>query len=472
MDLNSHHGTHVLKHGQTVSTAINPEHPVVLADGDVVTFGKTVGSDEQTVKPVTVRVELLHDASKSSPLPQINILDPLSEPTKERAEGSNWSESPRGSGRYGIYVPTSVSSDDGDKSSSKSSSSESDSEHDSDIEEIPPPNPPAASSGNSSHNSFGLPSITSLNLLRHLLPPAHNLSTPSLEFPSAPQVPLYYPSPPMLPPLDPTSQVDHHLNSIPSTSTPSSPVLDTQPKGRDGADEKESRSESPMDLSSQSPAPEEHCWLISRSPSPVSQPRITVKVREYVDGSFKDIVPPDAPAIGDATVTVTAPIAAVADTPDPGVLEKDAGAVSSKDIVSRNEGNGLELSLERIRVSMFFLLLHNSFLRTYTYFQAEVNKLKAHKRKYRSRFNQNARTIAERLRDLEERQTSLSDHVDNVMEDVQGQVDGLGDQIDDMTQAAIKDDALKISEWDGSAQTVKSLVNGKFFDHLYDLSDF
>jgi uncharacterized protein YukE len=101
-----------------------------------------------------------------------------------------------------------------------------------------------------------------------------------------------------------------------------------------------------------------------------------------------------------------------------------------------------------------------------------VNKLKAHKRKYRSRFNQNARTIAERLRDLEERQTSLSDHVDNVMEDVQGQVDGLGDQIDDMTQAAIKDDVLKVSEeWDGSAQTVKSLVNGEFFDDPCDLSD-
>jgi hypothetical protein len=363
MDLNSHHGTHVLKLGQTVSTTINPEHPVVLADGDVVTFGKTVGSDEQTVKPVTVRVELLHDASQSSPLPQINILDPLPEPTKERAEGSNWSESPRGSGRYGIYVPTSVSSDDGDKSSSKSSSSDSDSEHDSDIEEIPPPNPPAAFSGNSSRNSFGLPSITSLNLLRHLLPPAHNLSTPPLEFPSAPQVPLYYPSPPMLPPLDPTSQVDHHFNSIPSVSTPSSPVPDSPSKGRDGADEMESKSESPMDLSSPSPAPEEHCWLISRSPSPVLQPRTAVKVREYVDGSFKDIVPPpDAPAIGDATVTVTAPIAAVVDTSEPGVSEKAADAVSSKDIVSRNEGDGLELALERIRVSTFFLLLHNSFL--------------------------------------------------------------------------------------------------------------
>jgi len=40
-DLNSHHGTHITRPGETVSKTIEPDSPAVWADGDVLTFGKS-----------------------------------------------------------------------------------------------------------------------------------------------------------------------------------------------------------------------------------------------------------------------------------------------------------------------------------------------------------------------------------------------------------------------------------------------
>ena len=59
IDLSSHHGTHLLKVGHAVPVALAPEVPTPLADGDVITFGKSVGKDADLVRPVSVRVKFL-----------------------------------------------------------------------------------------------------------------------------------------------------------------------------------------------------------------------------------------------------------------------------------------------------------------------------------------------------------------------------------------------------------------------------
>jgi hypothetical protein len=75
---------------------LEPELPTMLSDGDVITFGKTVGRNEECVRPVVVRVELLRN-------PTTGIFRPLFVPSPASDKAS--------SGRYGIYV-SSGSSDE------------------------------------------------------------------------------------------------------------------------------------------------------------------------------------------------------------------------------------------------------------------------------------------------------------------------------------------------------------------------
>ncbi|KAH6905287.1 hypothetical protein BKA70DRAFT_1293900 [Coprinopsis sp. MPI-PUGE-AT-0042] len=96
IDLNSHHGTHIRKPGQLSSRMLEPELPMILSDGDVITFGKTVGRNEECVRPVVVRVELLRH-------PATDVFRPLFVPSPASDKAS--------SGRYGIYV-SSGSSDE------------------------------------------------------------------------------------------------------------------------------------------------------------------------------------------------------------------------------------------------------------------------------------------------------------------------------------------------------------------------
>lgn len=105
IDLSSHHGTHLLKVGHALPVALAPEVPTPLADGDVVTFGKSVGKDADLVRPVSVRVQfLLQPADCSERSQPIHIQRP-------------------NSGRFGILT-------DIDSSSSSS---------DSEVEEVDPP---------------------------------------------------------------------------------------------------------------------------------------------------------------------------------------------------------------------------------------------------------------------------------------------------------------------------------------------
>jgi len=59
IDLNSHHGTHVRKSGDIISNSLKPETPLLLSNGDFITFGKSVEKNEECIRPIVVRVELL-----------------------------------------------------------------------------------------------------------------------------------------------------------------------------------------------------------------------------------------------------------------------------------------------------------------------------------------------------------------------------------------------------------------------------
>ncbi|KAG1748131.1 hypothetical protein EDB19DRAFT_245304 [Suillus lakei] len=113
---------------------LQPEVETTLTDGDVVTFGKAVGQGATLVSPVTVRIEFLRD-----------ILDMRDSPPWCLTPAESSSPRPRklSTGRYGLNSPISYTSSPCHSSESLSSPSDSSneaashSEHDSDIEEIP-----------------------------------------------------------------------------------------------------------------------------------------------------------------------------------------------------------------------------------------------------------------------------------------------------------------------------------------------
>lgn len=134
VDLKSRHGTHLRKKGETTSRMLQPEVETTLADGDVVTFGKAVGQGATLVSPVTVRIEFLRD-----------ILDMRDSPPWCLTPAESSSPRPRklSTGRYGLNSPISYPSSPSHSSESLSSPSGSSNEaashsdHESDIEEIP-----------------------------------------------------------------------------------------------------------------------------------------------------------------------------------------------------------------------------------------------------------------------------------------------------------------------------------------------
>ncbi|KAH8105345.1 hypothetical protein BXZ70DRAFT_920554 [Cristinia sonorae] len=158
-DLKSHHGTYILRPGDTVSKPIAAQVPSVLTDGDVLTFGKAVGKEQDLVQPVSVRVQLqLSQDSEPAPI----VATPTSLP-----------KASTGTGRYGVFLPPS------DISSSSS-------ESDSDVEEISPPFPAPSLQTHGfefSPRRYNLASHTSSALRREILPPISLFLTPSPEPP-------------------------------------------------------------------------------------------------------------------------------------------------------------------------------------------------------------------------------------------------------------------------------------------------
>ncbi|KAH7925735.1 hypothetical protein BV22DRAFT_412735 [Leucogyrophana mollusca] len=266
VDLKSRHGTHILKQGETASKALQPEVETPLADGDVLTFGKTVGSGSFLVAPVTVRIELLREThaeaiSSPSPLPYTPPLSPLGLSRSRRSS----------SGRYGLFIPSPypVSGSSSSSSSSDSFSSDagpSQSEHDSDVEEIPPwANALRHRDGLRGVKIPGIRSIIQDVFSKMSQPP--NLS-PDSDSSVTPAAPL----------------VDEDTEEGPSVQTPSEP---SHP----------SRSHSPMELSTPSPAPSlgHPCesgvvgtWPDTRSASPEVQ-IITPAPKSHQEFRFNDL---------------------------------------------------------------------------------------------------------------------------------------------------------------------------------------
>jgi hypothetical protein len=124
-----------LRRGETVPKMLKAEVATALADGDILTFGKVVGAGSYLVSPVTVRVELLTGNSSpkaSSPLRALTPINSLSHAVSRARKLS--------SGRYGLFVPPSyIESESPHSTSSLYASSDeasSPSEHESDGEEI------------------------------------------------------------------------------------------------------------------------------------------------------------------------------------------------------------------------------------------------------------------------------------------------------------------------------------------------
>lgn len=217
IDQSSHHGTHLRKPDSLASTTLQPEVPVSLSDGDIVTFGKTVGRHDDCVEPVVARVELLRN-------PASQVL-----PTTPSSSSS--------SGRYGIY---------GSSSSDGYSSYDVDSDVD-DFEEAP--QPPFYSGfvpfGGGGHGQ-------AFEVLKTLVPPSHPPTTADTGVLPLP-----------LPPLPPQQQASEYVpgpryESPPlefwsSFFSPSPRLLpdDSIPFGVEDA----SRSSSPMDLESPASSP-------------------------------------------------------------------------------------------------------------------------------------------------------------------------------------------------------------------------
>lgn len=137
----------------------------MLEDGDTVTFGKTVGQESNTVRPVTIRIRLLHNPEPSTAAAPATTVTTSSELTsKDKGKAPM-----RFSGRYGVFLPSSLSSSSSDSSSVR---------HDSDVEEIDPPEEypirPASEDSllrRSSSHGPNLPSLQGLGLLGRILPP-------------------------------------------------------------------------------------------------------------------------------------------------------------------------------------------------------------------------------------------------------------------------------------------------------------
>ena len=265
---------------------LTPETPTLLADGDIITFGKSVGRNNELVRPVTARVELLF-GSQSSILSSGRLFKPLHVPDSitlgEQSDRSKpFTRQP--SGRYGVYVPSSSSSDISSPISIQ----------DSDIEELPAPSAKATASSPDIHSEFHVG--RAFEVLKRLLPPAHNPSVscwddlPTIDsHPSAsPEVYPRTPSPftpesplacltDFAPSSPPTNLIDLDEYSPVGFDAYSNDVFEDESSGH------RSRSASPMDLSSPSPAPSVHAtaesapvepivigaWPGSRSSSPI-----------------------------------------------------------------------------------------------------------------------------------------------------------------------------------------------------------
>ncbi|KAH9475154.1 hypothetical protein JR316_0012265 [Psilocybe cubensis] len=459
IDLGSHHGTHIRKAGEKFSRTIKPETSTLLGDGDIVTFGKSVGKGEEMVKPIVARIELIHAGHVTSKMPFNPLVVP---PTNSPVLSGRSVSKPSTSGRYGVHT-------------SSSSSDESYSSHSgmySDIEEIPPPktnlNPSVSLNDNSTTNKDASDNTDNtihnddsgskgpgnssnprslgqaLNVLKRFLPPSQQSSTPRL-LPSVSEIverpfahmssflfgPDSYPTTPGIAHPDTLPPVNLSLlNGRPESSNPqsqnnsilSSPSMARLPMlsensivGFDASQHdiyephSRSRSHSPMDLSSPSP-----------SFKVIVGGRLSIPPPSIISAPFSPTR--NSPSL--SPPHILAPLAPSSSEGGPASISAEP---SRSDPEIQNMGMPLVASPDENRSERFAIHYRDPFdeidppeskgpddpsvspLRfrqmedTVQSLKVEVSKLHSQRRKYKSRFNSNVQVISEKLGEFDDR---------------------------------------------------------------------
>jgi len=457
VDLNSHHGTHIRKPGETVSRMLTPQTPTVLADGDVITFGKSVGKNENLVRPVVARVDLLYGGQPS--------LKPLIVPNHHTTgEGSKfWSRAT--SGRYGVRIP----------SPSSVSSSDDTSSHDSDVEEIPGP-----------RGNIQLPSIAAdgslgqaIKALRNILPAVHSHreSSPyrashSPEY--QPISPSYSPwTPGIASPLISPRSLDDCYNI--GFDAYSNDIFEDNISD----DGHKSRSHSPMDLSSPSsepfapstPPPKTKeapiepvvigAWPASRASSPAVANPTSSAVEAPGDLPHADSSSQAADDVLKSPATDTEAVVSHVAEKEPELEPEPVEVVASnQELVPNAEAvlvpATITEELEHVKSAVDVLKI-------------EVAKLHVHRKRYKLRYNGSVHTMTgklgeldERIADISEQYQALSERLDDGETDIQAEMEGLQRQLDaldtPMAEPAPEPPLIERDEVKTSMQVLKDLV--------------
>ncbi|KAF8814569.1 hypothetical protein BYT27DRAFT_7230489 [Phlegmacium glaucopus] len=429
IDLGSHHGTHIRKPGERFSRPLKPETPSLLADGDIVTFGKSVGKNEECVKPVVARIELLfsgHNGTHStSPIKPLVVPCNSSSSSEKSSVKSN-------SGRFGVN-DTSSSSDESSFNSGMYS----------DIEEIPAP----TTSSSKAVTSQNPPCSTS-SFLKRLLPPSHSPGAPRRDFlPSLSEIverPLAHVSmflsafgPESVPtspnvcnfsPLPPIHDLERSTSPLAFTGS------DFLPVGFDASQHdiyeisdhvaSKSRSHSPMDLASPSP-PREVIPLTSIQPPQL----ITLTKQLDVPNLALDGPSSSSSFENNAVASENAVIEGSADGGEAAsALPSDA--LPPSDMVGTRDSASTSAQMKKFEELLEKL-------------QFDVSKLHNHRRKYKARFNSNVEVISgklaqfdDRLAEVDAEYTMLFDQVDTIhhvdIPDLQTQLGALQERVDDL----------------------------------------
>lgn len=288
---------------------LKPETPAELGDGDIVTFGKSVGKNNDLVRPIVVRVTLLRGHPSGLQLSPF-LFDPTTIPALSPIPTfGDYFGRAAPSGRYGVRESSSSSSSDEVSSAI--------SEYGSDIEEVPAPASPKSSIKLPSGGSH-IGRVLAFEVLKRLRAPAqapsilpeppyirepHRFSPP---FPLSPSFitgsPEYRPFSPYNPhtpsPIDdsrssPGSPRIHSVSpgaNVEFGDDPFRPDVLVHEEPEPKSFEHRSRSTSPMDLASPSPVPSASVEL----PPQASEPMVVGAWPASRSLSPSDSVPPPA----------------------------------------------------------------------------------------------------------------------------------------------------------------------------------
>ncbi|KAJ7746900.1 hypothetical protein DFH07DRAFT_831708 [Mycena maculata] len=449
-DLDSHHGTHIRKRDEALSKRINPQTPTLLADGDVITFGKSVGSDKGLVRPVVARVDLMYGSHPP--------LKPLVVPGSGSAEGKTSLPMRPPSGRYGVYAAASS------EASSSSDELASPDSHDSDIEEISGPSRAVPPPWHDNTSGDATSPIQVMQKQSYTCLPRQYSPSP---FGSPGEFRLFSPGPlPSSPLFDRDSFCNVGFDAY------SNDIFEDDD---DSENSNYSRSTSPMDLSS-SPEPAEPpavenktslmavgepviigAWPRSRSSSPA--PSI-----------FSSSFPPVRLVAPVEECVAATPVVNEAQSPEepeevwvavPDAAERAVDQVVTAD---KDESEKANESSENVQLKTSLATL-----------KTEVAKLHAHRRKYKQRFNDNVHAMGEKFSDLEERTTEahdlyhlLSDRLEenvDAFHEAQAQLDALEGRMDAAAEVAPESTTPTspyTDEAKASAEALKELVVGAY----------